>query len=103
MNLLTGDQRSVREKSGSQTLAPRDVMLARIVDAPDMSLLGGAHLSPLPPREADAVVRGMKAAALEPGWATTLRLLESWDEAVSARALELASPTRVRNTDGHDG
>lgn len=102
LNLLTSERKYVREKKGSLTLAPRDVMLARVVDAPDMSLLGGSHLSPLPPREADAVVRGVKAEALEPGWPTTLRLLELWDEAVSQRALELASPTRVRNTDGHD-
>lgn len=101
-NLLTGERKYVREKKGAEVLVARDVMLARVVDAPDMSVLGGSHLSPLPPREADAVVQRMKVAAVEPGWQSAVRLLELWDEAVSQRALELASPTRVRNTDGHD-
>lgn len=102
VNLLTGARRFVREKKGTQGLVPRDVILARVVDVPDMSVLGGTHLLPLPPGAAHEVVRQAKDEAPAPGWKTTVRLLELWDEAVSRQALKLASPTRVRNTDGHD-
>lgn len=102
VNLLTGARRFVREKKGTQGLVPRDVILARVVDVPEMSVLGGTHLRPLPPGAADEVVRQAKAEAPAPGWKTTVRLLELWDEAVSRQALKLASPMRVRNTDGHD-
>ncbi len=101
VNLLTGERASVKEQRGSQTLVARDVMLARIVKVPDMSVLGGSHLSPLPPREADEVVREVRAASPAPGWATTVRLLEAWDLAVARRDVTLATPARIRNTDGH--
>jgi len=54
---LTGEVRDVQEIEASKLLAPRQAILARVVDYEGLSLLCGCHARPLPPREAAEVVR----------------------------------------------
>ena len=102
VDAIGGARTFVHEMRASETLVARDVILARVVVAPDQPLLAGLFPQPLTPRDADAVVLKAKAEHLTPGWASTIRLLALWDEAVGEAALRAATPARVRNSDGHE-
>ncbi|MBL8949918.1 MAG: SEC-C domain-containing protein [Myxococcaceae bacterium] len=102
LDLLSGERVFVHERSGSESLVERDVILARVVRSPSAVLFGGMHESSLGPREARLLVDRARAEGLGDGtWKSTLRLIALWDEAVGDRALKLASPRQVRNADGH--
>ncbi len=102
LDLLSQERVFVNERSGSEVLVERDVVLGRVVRTPTVALFGGMHLQPLGPREARPLLERVRAEGLGDGaWSSTLRLLALWDEAVSDRALKLAMPRQVRNTDGH--
>lgn len=59
-DLLTGERRRVSERSGTRSLARREAVLARVVDAGDRAVFCGCHPGPLPPREADRVVAAVR-------------------------------------------
>lgn len=102
VDLLTGERVFVNERSGSQVLVDRDVVLGRVVRTARAAVFGGVHQTPLPPGDAKTLVERARAEGLGDGaWPSTVRLLALWDDAVSDRALKLASPRKVRNTDGH--
>ncbi len=100
VDLLTGARWFVHEKLGTKVLKPRDAILARVV-ADDPPVFCGLHESPLPPREADAVVTKFHEAGLTRGhWPATLLLIQLWDEAIRGIAAKAATPMTVTNTDG---
>ena len=109
-DLLSGAERTVEEKSASQTLVARDVILAEVLDLGDRCILAGCHPTPLPPREGDLVrksirralgARGAKVSAGKLRAATAQGLpLELWQAAV--HAIGQRPPPRLQNTDGED-
>ncbi len=109
-DLLAGGERTVEEKSGSRTVRPRDVLLARVLDLGSRAVLAGCHLRLLPPREGDAARRRLRSAlgsraAKVP--AEKLRkataegtVFRVWQEVVDAA--DARPPPRLQNTDGED-
>ncbi len=109
-DLLTGGERTVEEKSASRTVRPRDVLLTRVVDLGNRSILAGCHLRSLPPREGEEARRRLRSAirvraAKVP--AGKLReatadgtLFRIWQEIVDAG--DARPPPRLQNTDGED-
>jgi len=109
-DLLAGGERTVEEKSASRTVRPRDVLLTRVVDLGDRSILAGCHLRSLPPREGVEARRRLRSAlrvraAKVP--AGKLReatadgtLFRIWQEIVDAG--DARPPPRLQNTDGED-
>ena len=106
-DLLTGEERTVTERSAGRELRPRDAILARVVDHADLSLLVGSHPRPLDARSAAEVVEASLASLgttagkvprerLRGAFSATL--LRHWQEAV-ARADARPLPT-LQNTDG---
>ncbi|MEO7083684.1 MAG: SEC-C domain-containing protein [Gemmatimonadaceae bacterium] len=108
VDLLTGEERFTYDVSSSQTLQPFDALLAYVVDCDTISFFGGSHAQPLPPREADIVVREArrlcrvrtrppsKAKLQNPG--TQLDLIITWTNV--AESLRAAPPPTMTNTDG---
>lgn len=108
-DLLSLEERYVREISASQTLHIREVLLGRIVDYADESLLCGAHPRPLPPVEAAEVVRRARGRLRRKRAVPVDRLREEpfgrylikrWEEAVEALDDRMSIPPDIRNTDG---
>ena len=108
-DLLSFEERCVREESGSRTLVVRDALLGRIVDHEGVSLLCGSHPRPLPPMDAAEVVRrargklrrrrGVPPERLREG-AIGRYLIKRWEEAVADLELRNATPPQLQNTDG---
>ncbi len=108
-DLLTGERRTVRETRGSKTLAPRDALLARVVDHDGVSLLCGVHQRPLPPfdtaevvRRAQSRLRRRRAVPVERLRDAALgrNLIRYWEEAVEGLDVRSAIPPEFRNRDG---
>jgi len=109
-DLLTGGERTVEEKSATRTVRPRDVLLTRVVDLGNRSILAGCHLRSLPPREGEEARRRLRSAlrvraAKVP--AGKLReatadgtLFRVWQGIVDAG--DARPPPRLQNTDGED-
>ena len=106
-DLLTGEERTVTERSGGRELRPRHALLARVVDHAGLSLLVGSHPRPLDARGAAEVVEAARASLGAPAGNVPLErlrgvisatLLRRWQEAV-ARADARPLPT-LQNTDG---
>jgi hypothetical protein len=106
---LTGENRDVVDVKASQSLTLRDVILARVVDYEEKSLLCGVHPRPLPPLAAGEALKRMR------GWlrrkrrvpverlrqpASAGKLMQCWDDAVEARDRERGTPPSLQNTDG---
>lgn len=109
-DLLAGGERTVEEKSGSRTLRPHAVIMARVLDLGDRAILAGCHPRPLPPREGRAAservrrrlkARGAKVSPkkLRTGTADGT-ILETWQAFIAE--LDAAPPPRLQNTDGED-
>ena len=106
---LTGGERTVSEVSGSQTLSPHLLLLARVVDHAGLSLLIGMHPSPLTPEAGQDTLDLIRT---ELGLAKTAtpdelragdrptRLIEIWQDAVED--IESRPLPRLQNTDGED-
>jgi hypothetical protein len=109
-DLLAGTEHTVQEKSASRTVRARDVLLARVVDLGDRSILAGCHMRSLPPREAEDARRrirthlGLRAAKAKPERlreaSSDVRLFQIWQEVVGASDARPAP--RLQNTDGED-
>jgi hypothetical protein len=106
---LTGAERTVSEVSGSRTLSPHLLVLARVVDHDGLSLLIGMHPSPLAPEAGQDTLDLIRT---ELGLAKTAtpdelragdrptRLIEIWQDAVED--IESRPLPRLQNTDGED-
>ena len=107
-DLLSGRERTVQEVSASRILVARDVVCATVLDLGDRCILGGCHLSPLPPMEADHArrdlrhvlgARGARVSMARLREATSLGLpLGVWQAHVTAR--DRRPPPELHNTDG---
>jgi hypothetical protein len=109
-DLLTSGERTVEEKSASRTVRPRDVLLTRVIDLEDRSILAGCHLRSLPPREGDEARRRLRSALrVRAAKVPPAKLREAtadgtlfriWQEIVDAG--DARPPPRLQNTDGED-
>jgi hypothetical protein len=108
-DLLSYEERCVREASASQTLVVRDALLARVVDHDGVSLLCGVHPRPLSPVDAAEVVRRARGRLRRKRAVPVERLrdepfgrylIRRWEEAVEEfdRCAEI--PPELQNTDG---
>ena len=110
-DLLTGEQRTVDEVSGSKTLTKRDVVLARVVDHNGLSVFCGSHPRPLPPFEAAEVVRQARSRLRKKTAIPVDRLrddkigrylIECWEDAVFDLDEARSTPPKLQNTDGDE-
>jgi len=108
-DLLSHEERCVREASGSRTLVVRDALLARVVDHEGVSLVCGAHPRPLPPVDAAEVVRRARGRLRRKRAVPVERLREEafgrylikrWEEAVFELDCRAEIPPELHNTDG---
>jgi hypothetical protein len=83
-NLVSGERWFVHEVMGSEVLAPRDAILARVT-VHDVAVFCGVHESPLGPAPADEVIASFRDGDLSRGdWGAAVRLIELWHEQLSA-------------------
>lgn len=110
-DLLTGEERTVQEVSGSRGIAPRDSLLARVVDHEGISVLGGNHPRPLPPVEAAEVVQRIRGRLRRKRAVPVDRLRDEkigrymiarWEETVEELDVRRSIPPRLQNTDGEE-
>jgi hypothetical protein len=108
-DLLSLEERCVREASASQTLVVRDALLGRVVDHGGVSLLCGAHPRPLPPTDAAEVVRRTRGRLRRKRAVPVERLrddafgrylIKRWEEAARELDVRAATPPQLHNTDG---
>jgi hypothetical protein len=108
-DLFTGETRVVRETSASESLAKRDVLLARVVDHQGISVLCGLYSRSLAPEEADTVVRRIRLRLRRKSSIPIDRMREErvgryliacWEEALEDRAVRAGVPPVLQNTDG---
>jgi len=106
---LTGESREVVDVEGSRSVALRDVILARVVDYGEQSLLCGIHPQPLPPLAADDVLNRMRRWLRRKRQVPVERLrqpkffgklLQCWDDAVETLDRQSSMPPALHNTDG---
>ena len=108
-DLLSGAERSVDEVKGSQVLVKRDTVLGRVVDHEGISVFCGLHPHPLPPLDADQVVREVRAKLRRKTAPPPERLrdeaigrfmIKHWEDAVMLMNLRSKVPPQITNTDG---
>jgi hypothetical protein len=101
VDLLSGARCFVHEVMGSETLAARDAILARVT-VHDIAVFCGMHESLLAPGRADEIVTSIRAGGAGRGeWRTAVGLIESWNQQLAAQARKAAAPMQITNTDGH--
>jgi hypothetical protein len=110
-DLLSGETRDIREKSGSRTLVERDAVLGRVVDHGGVSVICGVHPRPLPPFDAAEVVRRARGRLRRKRAVPVERLrdgafgrylIRRWEEAVADLDERSSVVPRLSNTDGDD-
>jgi hypothetical protein len=108
-DLLSHEERCVREVSASQSVVVRDALLGRVVDHDGVSLLCGVHTRPLPPVHAAEVVRRARGRLRRKRAVPVERLrdepfgrylIQRWEEAVEELDLHAAVSPQLQNTDG---
>jgi hypothetical protein len=108
-DLLSGEERAVRERTASRSMARRDAVLARVVDAEGVSLICGMHPRPLSPIAAADVVRRARAKLRRKGPVPPERLRDEgfgryligrWQKTVAELEARRGMPKALRNTDG---
>ena len=108
-DLLSDEQRTVRETKASETLTRRHAVLGRVVDHEGVSVLCGTHPRPLPPFHAAEVVRRARARLRRRRAVPVERLRDAsfggylirrWEEAVRDCDVRSAIPPDLRNHDG---
>ncbi len=108
-DLLSGEQRTVKDAAGSAVLTKRDTLLARIIDFDGEALLCGCHPNPLSPLHAAEVVRRVRGRLRRKTAVPVERLRDEalgryliarWDEVAAARRAHAATPPQLHNTDG---
>ncbi|HEU4427207.1 MAG TPA: SEC-C domain-containing protein [Myxococcota bacterium] len=110
VDLLTGEQRRVVERTASRTLVARDAVLARVVSSGDVSLICGLHPRALSPSAAAAVVASARRRLRLKGSVPPAQLRDetcarfligAWERRVRQGDRRAAAPPSLRNTDGH--
>ena len=110
-DLLTSEERTVQEVSGSKGVVSRDAILGRVVDHEGISVLGGIHPRPLPPVEAAEAVRRVRGRLRRKRAIPVDRLQDEkvgrymiarWEDAVEDLDHRRSVPPRLQNTDGDD-
>jgi hypothetical protein len=108
-DLLSGEERLVREVKASLIVNKREALLGRVVDFNGESVLAGVHPSTLPPREAAEVVqrtrtklRRKTAVPLDRLRHESLGrfLIDEWEECVDQLQQRSQIPPELHNTDG---
>jgi SEC-C motif/Protein of unknown function (DUF2384) len=108
-DLLSGEKRLVQEASASRSLVARDVVMGRVVDFGDLSVIDGMYPISLPPEEASYTVEkvrtGLKTKLPIPierlrEFNASLLIVATWKEAVEAHVERRRTPPRLQNTDG---
>jgi len=108
-DLLSGEKRLVQEASGSRTLVARDVIMGRVVDFGDVSVIDGMYPRALPPQEASSAVEFVRRTlnvklpiAVEElrDFDVSLLIVKVWKRAVELYDERLRTPPRLQNTDG---
>ena len=107
-DLLSGEKRLVQEATASRTLVARDVIMGRVVDFGDVSVIDGMYPFPLPPEEAWAVVenvqRAFKRKPVPIEWLreiiTSRLIIASWRNVLVDYAERRSTPPLLTNTDG---
>jgi hypothetical protein len=107
-DVLTGEERFVRDIRSSSSLQRFDTLLAIVLTCEGTSFFGGLHVQPLPPRFAEAVVRDarrlcrVRSRPVAPEKLRDpnmqLELLALWRAATQARLEQ--PPPALQNTDG---
>jgi hypothetical protein len=110
-DLLGGGEHFVHEVRGSRQLRPRHAVLGRLVEHAGLAVFCGMDPNPLPPTEADEVVRLARKALRVRGDRpvpreklaredTGLGLVQVWHDAVDWLDMKAEQPRELRNTDG---
>lgn len=108
-DLLSGEKRLVQEASASRSLVARDVVMGRVVDFGDLSVIDGMYPISLPPEEASYTVEkvrtGLKTKLPIPierlrELNVSLLIVATWKGAVEAYVERRRTPPRLQNTDG---
>jgi hypothetical protein len=108
-DLLSGEERAVRETTASRTAVLHDAMLARVVDHGGVSLLCGVHPRTLGPSAAADLVRRARARLRSKARVPSDRLRDEdfgryligrWEKAVAELEAHRGMPTALSNTDG---
>jgi len=108
-DMLTGEVRDVQEVAASKSLAPRQAILARVVDYDGLSLLCGCYARPLPPREAADVVRQARSRLRRKKTDPLVGIRDDkisrylvglWDDTVDELCQRPLGLPELRNTDG---
>jgi len=108
-DLLSGEKRLVQEASASRSLVARDVVMGRVVDFGDVSVIDGIYPYPLPPEEASYTVEKVRTGLKTKLPIPIERLREhdasplivaTWKAAVEAYVERRSKPPRLTNTDG---
>ncbi len=111
LDVLSGEQRTVREASASCSVAARDVLLARVVDVDGTSVLAGIHPRTLPPIPAAEVVQRLRGRLRRKRAVPVDRLRDEkfgryaiarWEDAVLDLDLRRSVPPKLHNTDGDE-
>lgn len=110
-DLLTGEQRTIVEKSASEQLVHRDVILGRITNYEQLSLLCGVHPHRLPTMHAAAVVDKVRRRLRRKTAVPVERLrpdkigrymIKHWEAAVEDFTVSRSTPPQLHNTDGDE-
>jgi hypothetical protein len=110
-DLLTGEERTVEERSASSMLGFRDTLLARIVDHDGSAFLCGCHTRVLPPAAAAEIADRVRASLRAKGAVAPERLrrpavardlLKRWDKMVKTLEARAKIPPRLTNRDGDE-
>ena len=108
-DLLSGEQRSVRDVSASRTLLARDGLLGRVIDHAGLSLLCGVHPRTLAPADAAGVVVAARKRLRSKALVSAERLRDEefaralitlWERRVKTAERRAARPVALSNTDG---
>lgn len=108
-DLLSYEERCVRDVSASQTLVLRDALLARVVDHDGTSLVCGIHPWVHSPADAAEVVRRARGRLRRKRAVPVERLCDEafgrymigrWEEAIEELEWRDAVPRELHNTDG---
>ncbi len=108
-DLLSGEERLVREVTASRSVNKREALLGRVLDFEGESVIAGLHPRTLPPKETMGVVarartklRRKTAVPVDRLRSESLGrfLIRAWEESVREFAMRSQLPPKLQNTDG---
>jgi len=108
-DLLSGEKRLVQEATASRTAVARDVIMGRVVEFGDTSVIDGMHPYALPPQEASwavGIVQDLLKSKLPIAIerlreiVTALVIVATWRKVVDDYLERRSTPPRLTNTDG---